>query len=129
MTSLSVHRKHEDGSSNEVLKITTGSWGLQSVTNELETFITKVIGKKKMKKFKADLLPDYFNLLRHFENKISSERTHDSKDIVMIFPQEIINWMKNDPQMSIEEVSCILKYSKPIQTNWPGKLKRFYEIW
>lgn len=125
MTSLSVHKKHEDGSSNEVLKITTGSWGLQSVTNEFETFITKIIGKEKMKKFKTDLLPDYLNLIRNFENKITSENTQNdaSKDIVMVFPQQIKRWIKNDPQTSIEEVCCILKYSKPIQTNSPGKLK------
>lgn len=115
---MSVHRRREDGSSDEVLKITTGDWGLKSVTNEFETFVTKVIGKEKMNKIKTDHFLDYFYLFRDFEKKITSETTQDGVSkciIIMTFPREFIHCMKNDPQTSVEEVSCILKYSTPMQ--------------
>lgn len=116
-TSLSVHRRREDGSSDEVLKITTGSWGLQSITNEFETFVTKVIGKEKMNKIKTDNFLHYFYLIRNFEMKITTERTHDdvSKTIVMACPPEYIHCLTNDPQTSVEEGSCFLKYSTPMR--------------
>lgn len=121
---MSVHRRREDGSSDEVLKITTGSWGLQSVINEFETFVTKVIGKEKMNKMKTDHFLHYFYLIRNFVIKITSETTQGdvSKNIVMTCPPEFIHCMKNDPQTSVEEVSCILKYSTPMQIT-TGKIK------
>lgn len=116
---MSVHWKREDGSSDEVLKITTGSSGLQYVRNEFEKFITKVIGEEKMKKMKTDLLQHYLDLIRRFEVRITSQM---NEAVFISFPEDIIYWMKNDPQTSIEEVSSLLKYSKPIQFG-PGKLK------
>lgn len=116
---MSVHRRREDGSSDEVLKSTTGSWGLHSVTNEFETFVTKVIGKEKMNKIKTDSFLHYFYLIRDFEMKITSETTQGDvlKNVVMSCPPEYIHCLTNDPQTSVEEVSCFLKYSTPMRSS------------
>lgn len=53
-STLAVCNKSEDGLSNDVLKISSGPWGLQTITNEFETFVTKVVGEEQMQKFKSE---------------------------------------------------------------------------
>lgn len=65
-STLAVCNKSEDGLSNEVLKISTVPWGLQSVTNEFETFITKVVGEEQMQKFKSEHCDMFEDLMRNF---------------------------------------------------------------
>lgn len=53
LSTVSVHYISENESSIQLLKISTGPWGLQTAFNEFETCLTEIIGNKQMQMFKS----------------------------------------------------------------------------
>lgn len=115
MSALSVHKKSEFQSLDEVLKISTGPWGLQSVIKEFENFITEIIGEEKMQQLKTEYRNEYKNLIYSFTDKWISPSAwnHDGK-ITVLFPRRILGWIEKDLQKTVEDISTLFRYSKQI---------------
>lgn len=112
-TTLSVNIKHDVKSPVEVLKITTGPWGLQSVINKFEAFVMKLIGEEKFTIFKLNCWDQYEGFIRDFRKKMLSSKTWEKKkieDVTLTFPVEIVEWMRNEPKNSIEDIISLFRY-------------------
>lgn len=52
MSVLAIHQKSDDGLSDEILRICTGPWGLQSVLCEFETCMSDIFGVEQIQMLK-----------------------------------------------------------------------------
>lgn len=52
MSVLAIHKKSDDGLSDEILRICTGPWGLQSVLCEFETCMSDIFGVEQIQMLK-----------------------------------------------------------------------------
>lgn len=85
-STLAVCNKGKDGLSNEVLKISSGPWGLQTITNEFETFITKVVGEEQMQKFKSEHCDMFEVLMRDFLETFLHHKGPHQRSCCIKFP-------------------------------------------
>lgn len=74
---ITVHRKNEDGHSDEVLKMGIGQWGLQSLVADFDSFLTEIVGDGTMQKFKTNFANCYSDMMRHLKLKLHCHGTGD----------------------------------------------------
>lgn len=114
-STLSVHKKSDDGTSDEILRISKGSWGMQSLLDEFDTCMEEIIGKQQMQAIKTNFSSDYRDLTEEFERKL--KRMHDVQkaQIHVNISGGIVQWVKDQTPSSIEETFRSSEYSEKIK--------------
>lgn len=114
-STLSVHKKSDDGTSDEILRISKGSWGMQSLLDEFDTCMEEIIGKQQMQAIKTNFSSDYRDLTEEFERKL--KRMHDVQkaQIHVNISGGIVRWVKDQTPSSIEETFRSSEYSEKIK--------------
>lgn len=112
-STLSVHKT--DGTSDEILRISKGSWGMQSLLDEFDTCMEEIIGKQQMQAIKTNFSSDYRDLTEEFERKL--KRMHDVQkaQIHVNISGGIVRWVKDQTPSSIEETFRSSEYSEKIK--------------
>jgi len=64
-----VHEKNLDGSLKELRAASGGPWGGTCVDGSYIDWLTQMFGQVAMERLKRELMGDYFDMLREFENK------------------------------------------------------------
>lgn len=130
-STLAVCNKSEDGLSNEVLKFSSGPWGLQTITNEFETFITKVVGEEQMQKFKSkhyDMFKDFIEgflntFLRHVEPNSLSKFAYIAFPICY-FSFNLIEFVEFSSDFKIQLISNYIKFEREEFVKFGDKVSR-----
>lgn len=114
-STLSVHKKSDDGTSDEILRISKGSWGMQSLLDEFDTCMEEIIGKQQMQAIKTNFSSDYRDLTEEFERKL--KRMHDVQkaQIHVNISGGIVRWVEDQTPSSIEETFRSSEYSEKIK--------------
>lgn len=108
-----------------MLKISTGPWGLESVYNEFETWLAKMIGIEQMQRFKSEHWFEHFDLVKMFKQKFRALKSSDSWDITILIPFLIAECVLENISITIEEAINLSKYSTDVRlTNDKLRLKR-----
>jgi len=101
---VSVHEKNPDGTLKELHRPSGGPWGGTTVDNHYIAWLTKMFGKKAMKKLKAEAMDDYFEILRVFENKKRNLMADSNEDITFKLPLFLNNYNKDAGEEGIDSV-------------------------
>lgn len=121
-STLSVHKKSNDGSSDEILRISKGSWGMQSLLDEFETCLEEIIGKQQMQAIKTNLFSDYRDLIKEFERKLKTVCDVQSVRIHVPIANDIVQWVEDHSLSSIKETFSSSKYAEKIQIRHDYKM-------
>lgn len=119
ISTITINKKSEDELSDEVLRISTGPWGLHSLINEFETWITEILGVEQMQDFKTKCSCDFEEVIENFLNKFKKEHpggSKYSKTVNMKIPGSLINRVKglsNYPE-GIHFISDTMKWKKNV---------------
>lgn len=115
MSVLAIHKKSDDGLSDEILRISTGPWGLQSVLCEFETCMSDIFGVEHIQMLKL------LEHRREFDELIESfliayffiYNNYDSDKIRLRIPVTLLE-LENTMATKVQAV-CLSKYSKQVQ--------------
>lgn len=121
-STLSVHKKSNDGSSDEILRISKGSWGMQSLLDEFETCLEEIIGKQQMQAIKTNLFSDYRDLIKEFERKLKTVCDVQSVRIHVPIANDIVQWVEDHSLPSIKETFSSSEYAEKIQIRHDYKM-------
>lgn len=114
---ITVHKKAQDGTLEELIPATGGTSGGTTVDIEYEKFIEKIAGEGILKSFANANMEDYLNLLRDFESK-KREVKEDSKLRIKI-PLAFDKYVKERYPMGIKKALQNLQYgSSAIYNNY-----------
>lgn len=114
LSTLSVHYISGDGSANQLLKISTGPWGLESVCNEFETCLADIIGIEQMQRFKSEYRFEFIALVERFKQKFRSLKSSDSGDVLTLIPISMANCVSENTSTSLGETVSKSKYSEDV---------------
>lgn len=85
----------------------------------------KLIGEEKFTILKLTYWDQYEDFIRCFRNKISSLKTlkNENEEITMSFPAKIVEWTRNDPKNSIEDIISLFRYTKTFKIMSSGRAR------
>lgn len=112
---ITVHKKAEDGTLEELIPATGGPSGGTTVDMEYEKFIEKIAGEGILKSFAIVNMEDYLNLLRDFESK-KREVKEDSKLRIKL-PYEFDKYVKERNPSGIKKALQNLQYGNSATSN------------
>lgn len=121
-STLSVHKKSDDGTSDEILRISKGCWGMQSLLDEFETCLEEIIGKQQMQDIKTNLSSDYKNLTEEFGRKLKTMCDVQRVRIHVSIACDIVQWIEDHTLSSIEETFSSSEYSEKIKIRHDYKM-------
>lgn len=121
-STLTVHKKSDDGTSDEILRISKGCWGMQSLLDEFETCLEEIIGRQQMQDIKTNLSSDYKNLTEEFGRKLKTMRDVQSVRIHVSIACDIVQWIEDHTPLSIEETFSSSEYSEKIKIRHDYKM-------
>lgn len=114
LSTLSVHYISGDRSANQLLRISTGPWGLESVCNEFETCLADIIGNEQMQRFKSEYCFEFIALVERFKQKFRSLNSSDSGDVITLIPLSMANCVLENTSTSLGETVSRSKYSEDV---------------
>lgn len=109
LSAVSVHYISENESSIQLLKISTGPWGLQTAFNEFETCLTDIIGNKQMQMFKSKYRFDYLDLVETFKRKFLNLKSSNCDAVKTSIPVSIVECVS---EKSFATLGKAIKLSK-----------------
>lgn len=115
LSTLSVHYISWDGSSHQLLEISTGPWGLESVYNEFETCLAEIIGIEQMQRFKSEHWFEHFDLVESFKKKFRALKSSDSLGITIHIPVSMAECVLENISTTLIEALSLSKYSWDVE--------------
>ncbi|XP_060602705.1 heat shock 70 kDa protein 12B-like [Ruditapes philippinarum] len=114
---ISVHEKQIDDTLKELHKASGGPWGGTIVDDNFIEWVTKIIGKSTMQRFKDEQMEDYFQLLREFEIKKRNIKTDSTGNITFRLPASLKYLYRKDNRDTLKDrivamgLSDVVKYN------------------
>ena len=75
-----------------------GSWGLQSMVDDFESFLAEIVGDGTMQKFKTNFTNCYSDMIRHLKSKLHLQGTNELR--ISEFPAGTIEECRLDARWS-----------------------------
>lgn len=91
---ITIHRKAEDSTLEELMPASGGPWGGKSVDDAFMKFLTDLAGEKVMEKLKKESMEDYVEIIRSFETKKRTILPNKEGNTSMTIPQSYFNHSK-----------------------------------
>lgn len=121
-STLSVHKKDDDGTSDEILRISKGSWGMQSLLDEFETCMEEIIGKQEMQAIKTNFSSDYRDLTEEFKRTLTTKSYVQRDRLLVSIASDIVQWVEDHKMSSIQETFSSSEYSEKIKIRHDFKM-------
>lgn len=120
MSVLTIHKKSDDGLSDEMSRICTGPWGLQSILREFETYMSDIFGVEQMQILK--LFENRWNfdeLMQRFLSEYFRKDIISGSDNIRIYIPDVL--LENTIATKGETI-C---FSKQVQVHFGYGIMRF----
>lgn len=114
LSTVSVHCISENESSIQLLKISTGPWGLQTTFNEFETCLTEIIGIKQMQMFKSKYWFDYLDLVETFKRKFLTLQSSNYDDVKTSIPVSMMDCVSENSFTTLRKAIKLSKHANNI---------------
>lgn len=126
---LEVHRKNEEEKSNEVLKIESKRYGLQSFIDDFDTFLKQIFGEETIGKFKSCELDSYLEIQENFKLALTKK---GQGNIGMSIPFSLCDLVLQNNKVSLNEAIDMSIYAEKVRFRngrmiWK-KAEDFWEI-
>lgn len=105
---ITVHKKADDGTLEELIPATGGPSGGTTVDKEYEKFLEKIAGEGSMQSFAKINLEDYLNVFRDFESK--KREVKDDAKLKIKIPLAFDKYVKQRKQIGINKALQNLQY-------------------
>jgi molecular chaperone DnaK (HSP70) len=91
---ITIHKKAEDNTLEELMPASGGPWGGKSVDDAFMKFLIDLAGETVMKKMKEESMEDYVEIIRSFETKKRTISPDKEGNTTMTIPQSFFNHSK-----------------------------------
>ncbi|XP_060571607.1 heat shock 70 kDa protein 12B-like isoform X1 [Ruditapes philippinarum] len=112
-----VHEKLSDQTIKELYKASGGPWGGTVVDKNYIEWLTQIVGKDTMERFKTEKMMDYFDLLKDFEAKKRTVTPESEGKIAFKFYSSLNQLFEEENGCGIADKISVLGLTKMVSLN------------
>lgn len=90
-----MHEKQDDGTINEIYKVTGGPYGGEKVNHQFKSLLNEVFGDQKLYDYRQQFPSDWLKLMNDFEAKKRGIRVFENKETRIHFPRSFVSWIND----------------------------------